>query len=125
MDWYLSVLKKYVVFEGRARRKEYWMFTLFNVIFAIVAGILDSVLGTGSMGTGVIYLLYCLAVFLPGLGVSVRRLHDVGKSGWFLLIALIPLIGAIWLLVLMCTDGNLGENAYGANPKESDVAPAL
>jgi uncharacterized membrane protein YhaH (DUF805 family) len=121
MNWYLAVLKKYAVFSGRARRKEYWMFVLFNLIFAIVAMILDNILKTAIEGSGygLIYIVYTLAVLLPGLGVSVRRLHDVGKSGWFLFIALIPIIGAIWLLVLMCTDGNPGKNEYGTNPKKA------
>jgi len=120
MNWYLQVLKKYAEFSGRARRKEYWMFSLFNVIFMIVAMILDNILGTtaGELPYGVFYFLYALAVFIPGLAVSVRRLHDIGKSGWMILIALIPIIGAIWLLVLMVTDSNPGENQYGQNPKE-------
>lgn len=121
MNWYLTVLKKYAVFSGRARRKEYWMFFLFNMIFAIVAIILDNVLGTAieGMGYGLFYILYGLAVLIPGLAVSVRRLHDVGKSGWILLIALIPIIGVIWLLVLFVTDSNPGENKYGPNPKQN------
>jgi uncharacterized membrane protein YhaH (DUF805 family) len=120
MNWYLTVLKKYAVFSGRARRKEFWMFFLFDMIFTIVAAILDNILGTAieDVGYGLIYILYSLAVLLPYLAVSVRRLHDVGKSGWFLLIALIPIVGAIWLLVLMCTDGTPGKNEYGANPKK-------
>jgi len=120
MNWYLKVLKQYADFSGRARRKEYWMFFLFNMIFAIVAMILDNVLGIAieGVGYGPLYGLYALAVLIPGLAVSVRRLHDVGKSGWMLLIALIPLIGAIWLLILMVTDSNPEENQYGANPKE-------
>ena len=120
MNWYLAVLKNYVGFSGRARRKELWMFVLFNIIFAIVALIIDRIIGTsfGHMGYGIIYVLYCLAVFLPGLAVQVRRLHDLGKSGWMILIALIPLVGAIWLLVLYCLDSQPGENQYGPNPKE-------
>jgi uncharacterized membrane protein YhaH (DUF805 family) len=120
MNWYLQVLKNYAVFNGRARRKEYWMFVLFNIIFSIVAIILDNILGTAMEGVsyGLFYALYGLAVLIPGLAVSVRRLHDVGKSGWMILIALIPIIGAIWLLVLMVTDSNPGENKYGHNPKE-------
>lgn len=120
MNWYLSVLKKYAVFSGRARRKEYWMFILFNFIFAILAMIIDNVIGTAikGIGYGLIYIIYILAVLLPCLAVSVRRLHDVGKSGWFLFISLIPFIGFIWLLVLMCTGGTPGENKYGANPKQ-------
>ena len=120
MNWYLKVLKQYADFSGRARRKEYWMFVLFNMIFAIVAMILDNVLGIAieGVGYGPLYGLYALAVLIPGLAVSVRRLHDVGKSGWMILIVLIPLIGAIWLLVLMVTDSNSGENEYGKNPKD-------
>ena len=122
MNWYVKVLKNYAVFSGRARRKEYWMFVLFNFIFSVIAMILDKILGLAfeNVGYGPIYLLYCLAVFIPGLAVSVRRLHDIGKSGWFILISLIPFIGPIWLLVLMCTDSEPGENDYGPNPKEND-----
>jgi len=123
MNWYLAVLKNYAGFSGRARRKEYWMFTLFNIIFAIVAMLLDNVLGIAmaEIGYGPLYGLYTLAMFIPSLAVSVRRLHDVGKSGWMLLIVLIPIIGAIWLIVLMVTDSNSGENQYGSNPKEVTV----
>lgn len=120
MNWYLKVLKQYADFSGRARRKEYWMFFLFNMIFAFLAAIIDNVAGTASpeLGYGIFYGIYALAVFIPGLAVGVRRLHDVGKSGWMLLIALIPLIGAIWLLVLMVTDSQQGSNKWGENPKE-------
>ena len=123
MNWYLKVLKQYADFSGRARRKEYWMFFLFNMIFAFLAAIIDNVVGTASpeLGYGVFYGIYALAMFIPGLAVGVRRLHDVGKSGWMLLIALVPLVGAIWLLVLMVTDSNPGENQYGQNPKEVTV----
>ncbi len=123
MNEYLSVLRNYAGFSGRARRKEYWMFVLFNIIFSIGAMILDKILGTQfdtgtlAMPYGYVYLLYCLFVFIPGFAVGVRRLHDVGKSGWFFLIALIPLIGAIWLLVVMLTEGTVGENKYGPDPK--------
>ena len=119
MNWWLAAMKKYVDFSGRARRKEYWMFALFNFIFAIVAIILDNIFGTAieNVGYGIFYSLFALAVFLPSLAVLVRRLHDVGKSGWFILIGLIPIIGGIWLLILMVTDGQPGENKYGANPK--------
>ncbi|MDV7140457.1 DUF805 domain-containing protein [Maribacter sp. TH_r10] len=119
MNWYLKVLNQYADFNGRARRKEYWMFVLFNVLFAFIAMILDNVLGIAfeNIGYGPIYGLYGLAVFIPGLAVGVRRLHDTGKSGWMLLVGLIPIIGAIWLLVLMATDGDSGDNKYGQNPK--------
>ena len=123
MNWYLKVLKQYVDFHGRARRKEYWMFTLFNMIFAIIAAILDNVIGTASptLGYGIIYGIYALVTIIPGLAVSVRRLHDIGKSGWMILIIFIPLIGAIWLLILMMLDGNSDENKYGTNPKKETV----
>lgn len=120
MNWYIAVLKNYAGFSGRARRKEYWMFTLFNIIFLFVAMILDMLLGTefGLGVYGLFYMLYSLAVIIPGLAVSVRRLHDIGKSGWMFLIVLIPIIGWIWLLFLMVTDSNPGENQYGPYPSE-------
>jgi uncharacterized membrane protein YhaH (DUF805 family) len=120
MNWYITVIKKYAVFSGRARRKEYWMFFLFNLIFSIVAIVLDNLLGTAikDLGYGLISGLYFLAVLIPGLAVTVRRLHDVGKSGWWIFISLVPLIGSIWLLVLLATDSQPVENGYGSNPKE-------
>jgi len=120
MNWYLQVLRNYAVFSGRARRKEYWMFALFNIIFLVVALVIDNVIGTTIKGLpyGLFYCLYGLAVLIPGLAVAVRRLHDVGKSGWFIFICLIPIVGAIWLLVLYCTEGDAGQNEYGTNPKE-------
>lgn len=123
MNWFLKALKQYADFNGRARRKEYWMFVLFNMIFAIVAMILDNVIGIaiGGIGYGPIYGLYTLGVLIPGLAVTVRRLHDVGKSGWMLLISLVPLVGAIWFFVLMVTDGDSVENKYGQNPKKAIV----
>jgi uncharacterized membrane protein YhaH (DUF805 family) len=121
MNWYLKVLKNYLGFSGRARRQEYWMFVLFNAVFSIIAILLDNIVGTDIEGywLGLFYILYYLAVFLPALAVLVRRLHDIGKSGWFMFVSLIPIIGSIWLIVLLCKDGNTGENKYGANPKES------
>lgn len=120
MKYYLKALKNYALFSGRARRKEFWMFVLFNMLFSFAAVLIDNLIGTANeeLGYGIIYGLYVLAVLIPGISLTVRRLHDVGKSGWFYFIALIPFIGAIWLLVLLCTDGNAGENKYGANPKE-------
>lgn len=113
MNWYIDAWKNYFTFTGRARRKAYWMFVLFNIIAAIVASIIDNVLGTG----GVIGGLYSLAVLIPGIALGVRRLHDIGKSGWWLLIALVPLIGFIVLIVFACTDSQPGDNQYGPNPK--------
>jgi len=120
MNWYLKCLKQFADFSGRARRKEYWMFILFYYIFAFIAMIIDNVIGVASpeLGYGIIYVLYALVMFIPYIAVSVRRLHDVGKSGWMFFILLIPIIGAIWFLVLLVTDSNPGENPYGTNPKE-------
>jgi uncharacterized membrane protein YhaH (DUF805 family) len=123
MNWYLQVLKKYTVFSGRARRREYWLFVLFNMIFAVVAMILDNALGMTILGLpyGIITLIYSLAVIIPSLAVVVRRLHDVGKSGWMIFISLIPIVGAIWLLVLMVTDGDTRDNEYGLSPKDEEI----
>ena len=120
MNYYFKVLRQYVDFKGLARRAEYWNFTLFSTLISIVLLLVDIyVLGTNPMAgeSGIIGNLYSLAVFLPSLGVLVRRLHDVGKSGWFFLIVLIPLIGAIWLLVLLFKDSEQGENKWGPSPK--------
>jgi uncharacterized membrane protein YhaH (DUF805 family) len=127
MQYYLDALKNYAKFSGRSRRSAYWYFVLFNLIVSIVAAIIDNLLGTtikletpqGLMALpyGYVYFIYALFVVIPGLALSVRRLHDVGKSGWFILIALIPLVGAIWLLILFCTDSVPGANEYGPNPK--------
>lgn len=120
MEYFLHGLRNYAVFSGRARRKEYWMFVLFQIIFGVVMTVADNLFGTtwGDAGDeGILYSLYSLALFIPGLAVSVRRLHDVGKSGWFTFIILIPLVGIIWLLVLDCTEGTQSENEYGPDPK--------
>lgn len=114
MNWYLKCLKQYADFSGRARRKEYWMFVLFNTIFAIVATIIDKIVGTER----VFYRLYGLAVFIPGLAVTVRRLHDVGKSGWMYFIGLIIPVGTIWVFILLMRDSQQGNNKWGENPKE-------
>jgi len=126
MNWYLQVLKKYAVFSGRARRKEYWMFSLFNILFAGAAIVIDNLLDLTVLRLpyGVFYFVYAFAIFIPSLAVSVRRLHDVGKSGWMLFISLIPLVGGIWLLVLLVTDSE-GENKYGPNPKGEDHVQQL
>jgi uncharacterized membrane protein YhaH (DUF805 family) len=119
MDWYIGVLKKYAVFQGRARRKEYWMFVLFNIIVSVVLHILDRVLGTASeAGGGLLGGIYALAVLIPSIAVTVRRLHDTGRSGWWILIVLVPLVGWIVLLVFMVLDSQPGSNEYGPNPKE-------
>lgn len=124
MNYYLVVLKKYAVFSGRARRAEYWYFVLFNAVVSIILSILGKAIGVFNMTIGtvgneinILSIIYSLAVLVPGLAVAVRRLHDVGKSGWMVLINLIPLIGQIWILVLMIKDSTPGENEYGSNPK--------
>ncbi|MFY8107869.1 MAG: DUF805 domain-containing protein [Bacteroidia bacterium] len=120
MKYYIKAFNNFSNFNGRARRKEYWMYLLFNLIFALVAIILDNAFGLAfeSIGYGVIYLLYSLITFIPSLSVSVRRLHDKSKSGWYLLLAIIPIIGGIVLLFILAADGDPGENEYGMNPKE-------
>ncbi len=117
MNWYVDVLKKYAVFSGRARRQEYWMFTLFSVIISIVLAILDAVIGTSP----VLGAIYSLVVLLPTLGVAIRRLHDTDRSGWWILIGLVPLVGFIVLLVFFASEGKPNENKFGPNPK---LAPA-
>ncbi|MEV7392632.1 MULTISPECIES: DUF805 domain-containing protein [unclassified Streptomyces] len=114
MNWYVDVLKKYAVFSGRARRQEYWMFTLFNVIIYIALTVVGRIIGFSALG-----LLYSLAVLLPGLGVAVRRLHDTGRSGWAILVGIIPLVGWIIAIVWLASEGKPEENQYGANPKHT------
>ena len=124
MEWYLKVMRdNYANFSGRARRKEYWMFVLVQAIVMIGLMILDSVLGLDfelqgiSLGYGYLYLIGLIVHFIPSLAVLVRRLHDVGKSGWFYFIFLIPIIGVLWLLVLYCTEGQKQDNKWGPDPK--------
>ena len=118
-NYCLTVFKKYAVFSGRAQRAEYWYFFLFNIIFSIVIAILDSIIGTSkTVGPyGLLQVIFLLAFIIPGIAVAVRRLHDIGKSGWMLLISLIPIIGSIWLLILLARDSSPGDNEYGPNPK--------
>jgi len=117
MSWYLEALKKYAVFSGRARRKEYWFFVLFNIIISFMLGLIEGLIGLAPDSPSILGLIYGLAVLLPGLAVSVRRLQDTGKSGWWLLIAFVPLVGAIVLIVFMAQDSTPGDNQYGPNPK--------
>ncbi|CAL9592764.1 Inner membrane protein YhaI [Streptomyces sp. enrichment culture] len=113
MHYYTDVLKKYAVFSGRARRQEFWMFVLFNIPVAIVLMVVDFALSTYPLFTG----LYLAATFVPNLAVTVRRLHDTGKSGWWYFISFVPFIGGIWLLVLMASEGDANPNQYGPSPK--------
>ena len=121
MGWYLEALKKYAVFGGRSRRKEYWYFVLFSVIVSLVLSAIDALLGTLSSSTNVGLLggIYGLAIIIPSIAVSVRRLHDIDRTGWWVLISLVPVIGAIVLLVFAVLDGTPGENRFGPNPKAS------
>ena len=123
MNWYFEVLKKYAVFSGRARRKEYWFFVLFNIIISIILAVIDGVTGTldPASGMGLLGLICTLAILIPALAVSVRRLHDTGRSGWWLLILLIPLIGTIVILIFMVQDSKPEENQYGPNPKTASA----
>lgn len=119
MDWYIAVLKKYVEFTGRARRKEYWMFALISLVVSVALGVVGRILGTSALS-----YLYSLAILLPGIAVTIRRLHDTGRSGWMSLIGIIPVLGWIVLLVFMAQDSTPGTNQYGLNPKET-VVPAV
>jgi uncharacterized membrane protein YhaH (DUF805 family) len=122
MNWYLEVLKKYATFSGRARRKEYWYFALFSFLITIGLSVVDTLIGTMSLeaGTGLLSGIYTLGVIVPNISVTVRRLHDTGRSGWWFWIVLIPLIGAITLLVFMVFDSKPEENQYGPSPKASE-----
>ncbi len=112
MSWYIEVLKKYAVFNGRANRPEYWYFLLFNFLISIVLAIVD-----GITGIALLYVIYSLAVLIPSLAVGIRRLHDTDRCAWWLFIALIPLIGSIILLIFLATEGGYGDNRYGPAPK--------
>ena len=126
MHWYLDVLKKYAVFGGRARRKEYWLFTLFNMIIAYGLLAIDYLVGTDyGSNMGLLYTLYILATLLPSLAVFVRRLHDTGRSGWWFFIGFVPLVGAIILIVFMVLDSQSGSNKYGENPKSVSTVPTV
>ena len=127
MSWYLEVLQKYAVFDGRARRKECWMFILINVLVSLVLVAIDNLIGTFSpqMGSvGLLQGLYSLAILIPSLAVTVRRLHDTGRTGWWVLISLVPVIGGLILLIFMVLDSEPGTNEYGPNPKEAGYSLA-
>lgn len=126
MDWYLKVLRNYANFQGRARRKEYWMFVLVNLIVSFGLGIVDGILGLKTAsGIGTLGAVYSLAVLVPSIAVGARRLHDLDKSGWWQLIGLIPIIGWIVLIVWAASEGQAGSNRFGPNPKLDDGEPAM
>ena len=126
IDWATRPLTKYANFSERASRAEYWWFYLFYIIVYVVAMILDSVIGaSGALGSfGILTLIVMLGFFIPSLAAGVRRLHDTDRSGWWLLIALVPLIGAIALLVFFVSEGTKGDNRFGANPHAGEPAYA-
>ncbi|RCX20334.1 uncharacterized membrane protein YhaH (DUF805 family) [Fontibacillus phaseoli] len=113
MEWYLKVLQNYAGFQGRARRKEYWIFFLLNFIIGLVLGFVSGLFGIPN----ILGYLYALAVLIPSIALVFRRLHDTGKSGWWILISFVPIAGTIILLVFMCLDSDEGTNQYGTNPK--------
>jgi uncharacterized membrane protein YhaH (DUF805 family) len=119
MNWYLEALRKYAVFDGRARRMEYWMFVLINCLIVVVLSVVDTVVGLFSLGNSVGALtgLYWLVVLVPSVAVTVRRLHDTDRSGWWALLALLPVLGTIVLFVFCVLDGTPGPNRFGENPK--------
>jgi uncharacterized membrane protein YhaH (DUF805 family) len=118
MHYYVEAIKKYMDFEGRASRKAYWMFYLIHMAFVIGIYLLEWILNTNAL----ILLIYGLLIFFPSLSVSVRRLHDIGKSGWWVLITLVPFIGAIILIVFLALRSQPGVNQYGPNPNEIKIA---
>ncbi|WP_299978860.1 DUF805 domain-containing protein [uncultured Pseudoteredinibacter sp.] len=115
MEYFMDALKRYADFSGRARRKQYWMFVLFYFIFSIVVTIVDSILGTAFLG-----MIFGLAMLVPSLAIGARRLHDTGRTGWWQLIALIPLIGMIVLIVFYVQDSH-PDNEHGPNPKAGEA----
>lgn len=126
MQWYLKALKQYADFGGRARRTEFWMFVLVNVAISIVLGIVDTATGTAnayamggmaSYSPGILGSIYALAVLIPSIAVTVRRLHDTDRSGWWFFIQLIPVVGSIVMLVFTCLEGTRGPNRFGPDPK--------
>ena len=127
MNWYLGALKKYAVCAGRARRKEFWFFVLFNTLIAVALAMIDMFTGTfdEDVGLGLLSGLYTVAVILPSIAVTVRRLHDTDRSGWWYLLVFVPLIGGLVILVFMLLDSTPGSNRFGSNPKGESGPGAL
>lgn len=121
MEWFIKAFKQYATFSGRAQRSEYWFYTLFYCVFYLAVNMADFAIVVASNGQVILYLavIYSLIMLLPTWAVSVRRLHDTNRSGWWILIGLIPLVGAIVLLVFFVQDSQPNANQYGANPKLS------
>jgi uncharacterized membrane protein YhaH (DUF805 family) len=119
MSWFVAALKRYAVFGGRSRRKEYWYFVLFSSIITLVLFVIDGAIGTfdPSLGIGLLSGIFSLAILIPSIAVSIRRLHDIDRTGWWILLSFIPFIGTIVLLVFAVLDGTPGSNRFGPNPK--------
>lgn len=114
MHWYLRAIKQYLTFRGRASRQEYWMFALYNVVISIVLYVIGHKLGGGDKPLGV----YGLLILLPAFSLSVRRMHDINRSGWYILLGLIPIVGPLTLLYFKCRAGDIDENNFGAPPQQ-------
>jgi uncharacterized membrane protein YhaH (DUF805 family) len=125
MSWFMTALKKYAVFSGRSRRREYWYFGLFYLIFYAVLAIVDGITGSFDFrsGLGLFTGIWTLALLIPSIAVSVRRLHDTGRRGWWILLGVIPVIGAIILIVFLAQDSEAGTNRFGPNPKSDPGRP--
>jgi uncharacterized membrane protein YhaH (DUF805 family) len=130
MGWYLQTLKRFGDFGGRSRRREFWLFILGNIVLSFVAAALDAALGLGGFTTvtapgyagatyvpGIIATVVALVLLVPSLAVEVRRLHDTGRSAWWMLLLLVPLVGPIVLIVFWALEGQRGDNAHGPDPK--------
>jgi len=113
MNWYVEAFRKYAQFSGRARRMEFWMFTLINLL--VIVGLL--VFSDKLRLASILLAIYCFGMVIPNLALTVRRLHDTGRSGWWILIGIVPLIGAIAMLIFEVLPGDVGDNAYGPDPK--------
>lgn len=128
MDYALMPLRRYAEFSGRSRRKEFWLFELLLVVVSIVVGLIEGMLGINTMVGGLygpLTTLFALGTIVPSIAVGIRRLHDTDRSGWWLLIALVPIIGALVLLFFYVSDGTKGPNRFGADPKDPGQAEAF
>ncbi len=123
MNEFIEVLKKYAVFTGRAGRKEFWTFTLINIVIMLLLGAIDNAAGLMRNGSGILSGLYSLAVLVPSLAVTFRRLHDTNRSGWNILWNLLPFIGTIILIVFLALEGQPADNQYGPSPKAAAKVP--
>lgn len=120
MNYYSICLSRFAGFSGRARRREYWTFVLVNCLIALLLLTLGLAFGEDSPASNIMVTIFYLIMLVPNLSVSVRRLHDIGKSGWYMFLSLIPLIGGLILLIWSLMDSEPGENQYGKNPKEGE-----